>query len=63
MARIVEDLPGAPLLHKRACIEHANPVAHARDDGEVVTDEEDGGRYLATQLDDKIQDFGFDGGV
>ena len=37
----LEDLLGGPLLDEAARVEHADSLAHLRDDGEVVADEED----------------------
>ena len=41
VARVVEDLLGGAFLDQATRVEHADSLAHLRDDGEVVTDEED----------------------
>ncbi len=63
VARLREELTRRRLLDQHAAIEDANPLAHPRDDGEVVPDEQHGGAVLVAQCLDQVQHFGFDGGV
>ena len=60
MARIVEHDVRRPFLDQHAGIEHADPVAHVGDDGEVVADEQDRGRQFLPQLRDQVEHLGFD---
>ncbi len=63
MPRIVEHLPGGAFLDQGPGIEHADPVAHAGDDGEVMADEKDGCGELAAQPRDQVQYLGLHRGV
>jgi hypothetical protein len=50
MRRAVEDALGAALLHDAAAVQHHHLVAQARDDAQVVRDEDDRGAEVALQV-------------
>ena len=63
MARIGEDFPRRPFLDQASRVEHAHSLAHARDDAEIMADEEDRGAEFAAQPRNEIEDFRFHGRV
>ena len=58
--RVAEDLLGGPLFDEPAGIEHADALAHLRDDREVVADEEDARPELLAQRRDEVEHLGLD---
>ena len=60
MTRLVEDLEGRALLDQLACVQHSDAVAHARDDAEVVADEEQRCRDLSAERRDQVEHLGLD---
>ena len=60
MARTLEDRPDRALLDEPPGVEHADAVAHPRDDVEVVADEEDRRAELPPQHGDEVEDLRFD---
>ena len=61
--RVTEDLLGGPLFDEPAGIEHADALAHLRDDREVVADEEDARPELLAQRRDEVEHLGLYRGV
>ena len=63
MARVLEDRLDRALLDESPGVEHADAVAHLRDDAEVVADEEHGGVELGLELRDEVEHLRLDGRV
>ena len=60
---VVEDLPRRPLLDELAGVHDPDPVAHLRDHGEVVADEEHRGLEPLAERRHEVEDLGLDRGV
>jgi hypothetical protein len=63
LARPQEDLVRGAFLHEPARVEDADALAHLRDDGQVVADEEDARSELLAQGGDEVEHLSLDGGV
>ena len=63
MTRIGEDLAGGAFFDETPCVEHADSVAEAHDQAEVVGDQQDGRVDAAAQLLDEVEDLGLHRGV
>ena len=61
--RVAEDLLGGPLFDEPAGIEHADALAHLRDDREVVADEQDARPELLAQRRDEVEHLRLDSRV
>ena len=60
---LVEQLPRRTFLDQLARIQHADPIAHFRDHGQVVADEQQRGIQLRAQPGDKVQYLGLNSRV
>jgi hypothetical protein len=60
MLRRAHEIAALGELHDLARVHHGDPVGHARDDAEVVRDEEQRHRALGLKLGEEIQDLGLD---
>ncbi len=61
--RRVEDLPGRALLDQFPGVQDPDPVAHLRDDRQVVADEQHRGGELRAQRGHQVEHLGLDGRV
>ena len=61
--RVGEDLARRALLDEAPGVEHADALAEAHDQAEVVRDQQDGGVDAAAQLLDEVEDLGLHRGV
>src|SRR5215831_21133289 len=55
MRGLVEDAPHGPRLHETARVHYRDLVAHARDDAEVVSDEDHGEAALALDVAQELE--------
>ena len=63
MAWLVVKLNGGGGLYHAAGVHDVHPVGVARDDAQVVGDDDDGRAQLAGQAGEELQDLGLDGHV
>ena len=63
MARVGEDVARRALFDQAPGVEHADALAEAGHQAEVVGDQQDGRVNAAAQLFDQIEDLGLDRGV
>ena len=63
VARVGEQLPRRALFHHAAGIQNPDPIAHARNDSEVVADEQHARPEGGAQIADQVQDLGLDRGI
>ncbi len=63
VARVVEQRPRRAFLDQLPRVEHSDAVAHLRDDGEVVRDEEDARPELLAEVQDELEHLRLDGRV
>ena len=63
VARVGEDVARRAFFDQAPGVEHADALAEARHQAQVVGDQQDGGVNAAAQLLDQVEDLGLDGGV